>query len=334
MTIYLDNAATTPLDPQVFEAMTPYLIENFGNPSSTHAHGREARGAIEMSRKLIAELMNCSPTEIYFTSGGTEADNTIIRGSVETFHLKTVITSPIEHHAVLHTVEYLGKIGQVEVILLEVDAKGRIDLLQLEKHLKEHPKSLVTLMHANNEIGTLHPLDHISELCNTYGAFFHSDTVQAVAHYRHDLKKLNLQGLNASAHKFHGPKGVGFMYLRNDKRVTPFMIGGGQEREIRGGTENVAGIVGLAKAMELAYKNMDADRSYIQGLKDLMIDKLKSSIQDVSFNGDLSNSLYTVLNVSLLPRLMKCYCLIWTFVEFQLQVVQHVQLELVQDLTC
>ena len=299
MKVYLDNAATTPVDPAVLDAMTPYLTNQFGNPSSTHSHGREAREVVEKSRKLIAGLLNCSPSEIFFTSGGTEADNTIIRGGVEKYNVKTIITTKIEHHAVLHTVQHLKDQGKVQAIYLDVDPKGRIDLSQLEKALRENPGSLLTLMQANNEIGTLHPIDKIGELCQEFGSYFHSDTVQAVAHYRHDLEKLKILGLNASAHKFHGPKGIGFMYLSKDSRVEPFIIGGGQERDMRGGTENVAGIAGLAKAMDIAYEHMDEHSSYIQGLKDRMIQQLKSKIEGVEFVGDLDNSLYTVLNVSL-----------------------------------
>ena len=301
MRVYLDNAATTPVDPLVFEAMTPFLTQHFGNPSSTHAHGREARVVVEKSRKLIAELLNCSPAEIYFTSGGTEADNAIIRGGIESFDLNTIITSPIEHHAVLHTVEEIEKEKGVKVIFLEVDSMGRIELDQLEAALKENSKSLVTLMHANNEVGTLHPLEQIGELCKEHKAFFHSDTVQAVGHYRHNLKELPIQGLNASAHKFHGPKGTGFMFIRKESRINPLIIGGGQERDMRGGTENVAGIVGLTKAMEIAYDHMEEHSTYIQNLKDYMTQKIRSAIENVAFNGDLSNSLYTVLNVSLPP---------------------------------
>jgi cysteine desulfurase len=301
MRIYLDNAATTPVDPLVFEAMTPYLTQHFGNPYSTHAHGREARGVIETSRKLIADLLNCSPTEIYFTSGGTEADNAIIRGSIDTFELENVITTRIEHHAVLHTIKELEKDGRINIHFLDVDEMGRMEISQLEALLKENPKSLVTLMHANNEIGTLHPIEQIGQVCEEHDAFFHSDTVQAIGHYQHDLKTLAIKGLNASAHKFHGPKGIGFMYLRKDSRIHPLIMGGGQERDMRGGTENVAGIAGLAKAIEIAYEHMVEHSTYIQSLKDLMVEKIKSSIEDIRFNGDLSNSLYTVLNVSLPP---------------------------------
>lgn len=302
MRVYLDNAATTQLDPQIFEAMVPYLRNHYGNPSSLHSHGREARGAIEKSRKLIADLLQCSPAEIIFTSGGTEADNCIIKGAVHSFDLDTAITTRIEHHAVGHTIELLEAQGKIQVKYLDVDDKGHIDLSQLEEMIDKHPNSIVSLMQANNEIGTLHPVDSIAEICNDRGVFFHSDTVQAMGHYRHDLSGEGIHALTGSAHKFHGPKGVGFMYLcKKNAKIDPFVHGGGQERAMRAGTENVAGIVALAKGLELCYEHMDEHARYIQGLKDKMIANISSSIDDVSFNGDLDNSLYTVLNVCLPP---------------------------------
>lgn len=302
MSIYLDNAATTPLDPEVFEAMKPFMLQDFGNPSSTHAHGRKIKAAIESSRKKIAELLNCTPGEIIFTSGGTEADNAIITSAVKTYSIKTIITSPIEHHAVLHTVEQLSKDGVVQPHYLDVDSKGHIDVDQLQDLLRKYQNSLVTLMQANNEIGNLSDIGYIGELCERHQAYFHSDTVQTVGHFRHDLKKIKVHGMAASAHKFHGPKGVGFMFIRKDRKITPFLHGGSQERNMRGGTENVYGIIGLAKALEIAYRDMDEHTRYIKGLKARMIAKLKESIPGVSFHGDsedLEKSLYTVLNVSL-----------------------------------
>lgn len=302
MSIYLDNAATTPLDPEVFEAMKPFMLEDFGNPSSIHAHGRKIKAAIESSRKKIAELLNCTPGEIIFTSGGTEADNAIITSAVKTYSIKTIITSPIEHHAVLHTVEQLGKDGVVQLQYLNADSKGHIDLDQLSALLGKNQNTLVTLMQANNEIGNLTNIEFIGELCERHHAYFHSDTVQTVGHYMHDLKKIKVHGMAASAHKFHGPKGVGFMFVRKDKKISPFLHGGSQERNMRGGTENVYGIIGLAKALEIAYRDMDEHTRYIKALKGRMITKLVENIQGVSFHGhseDLEKSLYTVLNVSL-----------------------------------
>jgi cysteine desulfurase len=301
MRIYLDNAATTPLDPEVFEAMRPFMLEDFGNPSSTHSHGRKVRAAIESARKKIGELLNCTPGEIIFTSGGTEADNAILRSAVATYDIKTIISSPIEHHAVTHTVEHLGKKG-VDVKMVKLDANGHVDMSDLERLLRENPASIVSLMHANNEIGNLLDIQKVGDLCAEYKAFFHSDTVQTVGHYKHDMKTLQVCGMAAAAHKFHGPKGIGFMYIRKDKKIHSFIHGGAQERNMRGGTENVYGIIGLAKALEIAYRDMDEHVKYVQGLKTRMIEKLKAQIPGVTFNGDSGNlerSLYTVLNVSL-----------------------------------
>jgi cysteine desulfurase len=302
MKIYLDNAATTPLDPEVFEAMKPFLLENFGNPSSTHAHGRQVRAAIESSRKKAAELLNCSPGEIIFTSGGTEADNTLITSTVHTYGIRHVISSAIEHHAVLHTIENLEKAGTIESHQVALDQNGHVDLDHLSKLLQQYPGALVSLMHANNELGNLLDLQRVGEMCKQANAFFHSDTVQTVGHYRHNMKDLFVCGMTAAAHKFHGPKGIGFMYIRKDKKINPLVHGGAQERNMRGGTENVYGIVGLVKALEIAYREMDEHEKYISGLKSRMIEKLKAEIPGVTFNGDSANlnrSLYTVLNVSL-----------------------------------
>ncbi|HNT51246.1 MAG TPA: cysteine desulfurase family protein [Cyclobacteriaceae bacterium] len=302
MRVYLDNAATTPLDPEVFETMKPFMLEDFGNPSSTHAHGRKVRAAIESARKKIAELVNCTPGEIIFTSGGTEADNAIIRCAIETYNIKHAISTPIEHHAVTHTLETLEKQGIIALHYVKLDAQGSVDLIHLEELLKTYPNALVSLMHANNEIGNLLDIEAVGNLCEQYGAYFHSDTVQTMGHYRHDLKKLNVHGMTAAAHKFHGPKGVGFMYINKDKKIKQFVHGGAQERNMRGGTENVYGIIGLAKALEICYREMDEHQAYITSLKKKMIEQLKASIPGVSFNGnsgDLSKSLYTVLNVSL-----------------------------------
>ena len=304
MRVYLDNAATTPLDKEVFEAMTPYMLEMHGNPSSIHTHGREVRSAIERSRKKVADLLNTSPSEIFFTSGGTEADNTAIRCSIETYGLTHAISSPTEHHAVLHTLEHLQKQGQIKLSMTVPDEKGNIDLGNLESLLRENPKSFVSLMHGNNELGNLLDIAAVGELCEQYGAIFHSDTVQTMAHYRHNLSDLKIKHIVGSAHKFHGPKGVGFLYINADHKIHPFIHGGAQERNMRGGTENVYGIVGLAKALEIGYRDMDEHQTYIQGLKDRMKTRLLERIPGVSFNGESANaekSLYTVLNVSLPP---------------------------------
>lgn len=302
MRVYLDNAATTPLDPEVFEAMKPYLMEDFGNPSSTHAHGRKVRAAIESARKRVAELINCTPGEIIFTSGGTEADNALIISGIQTNSIKHAISTPIEHHAVTHTLELLEKQGVIQLHFVQLDEKGHVDLNHLEKLLKEFPGSLVSLMHANNEIGNLLDIQRVGELTEQYKSFFHSDTVQTMGHYKHDMKALRVCGMTAAAHKFHGPKGVGFMYIRKDRKIAQFIHGGAQERNMRGGTENTYGIIGLAKALEIAYREMAEHETHIKGLKSRMIAKLKENIPGVTFNGDSANldkSLYTVLNVSL-----------------------------------
>jgi cysteine desulfurase len=304
MKVYLDNAATTPLDPEVFEAMKPYMLEHFGNPSSVHSHGRQVRAALEKARRQVAELLQAAPAEIFFTSGGTEADNTALRCTVDACGIKHVISSPLEHHAVLHTLEHLQKEGKVTLHWVQLDDKGHVDLAHLESLLKQYPKSLVSLMHGNNEIGNLLDLEAVCGLCEEQGAIFHSDTVQTMGHYRHDVNKLKLKHLVGAAHKFHGPKGVGFLYVNSEHRIHPFIHGGAQERNMRGGTENVYGIIGLAKALEIAYRDMDEHQVYIQGLKDRMIEGLKARIAGVQFNGDSANaarSLYTVLNVSLPP---------------------------------
>jgi cysteine desulfurase len=302
MRVYLDNAATTPLDPEVFEAMKPFMLEDFGNPSSTHAHGRKVRAAVESARKKVAELLSCTPGEIIFTSGGTEADNAIIRSAVATYDIKHIISSPIEHHAVTHTVEHLARQGVVKLHMVNLDDKGHADLAHLEELLVKYPGALVSLMHANNEVGNLLNLQYVGDLCAAHNAFLHSDTVQTVGHYKHDMKALHVCGMTAAAHKFHGPKGIGFMYIRKDRKIHSFIHGGAQERNMRGGTENVYGIIGLAKALEIAYRDMDDHVAYVKGLKARMTAKLTEQIPGVTFNGDSGNlerSLYTVLNVSL-----------------------------------
>ena len=304
--VYFDNAATTRLDPAVLEAMLPLMQENFGNPSSIHGHGRVVRSAIEKARKTVAGLLNAAPAELFFTSGGTEADNTAIMGSIETYGITHAITSPLEHHAVLHTLEYLAKAGKIALSLVNVDEAGRIDYDHLETLLKANPNPLVSLMQGNNEIGNLLDMNRVGAMCQAYKAVWHSDTVQTMGHYVHDLQAMRADFIVGAAHKFHGPKGVGFLYARPTERgsIHPFIHGGAQERNRRGGTENVYGIVGLAKALEIAYAEMDEHRRHIEGLKQRMIDQLRAQIEEVRFNGlsaDLDQSLYTVLSVSLPP---------------------------------
>ncbi|WP_020606472.1 cysteine desulfurase family protein [Spirosoma spitsbergense] len=306
--VYLDNAATTQLDPQVLEAMMPLMTAQFGNPSSIHSHGRAVRTAIEKARKAVASLLNTSPAEIFFTSGGTEADNTAIQCSIETYGLTHAISSPLEHHAVLHMLQHLEKQGKIQLSLVDIDEKGHINLAHLEELLAQNKRvgasrSLVSLMHGNNEIGNLLNLNRVGELCRSYDAIFHSDTVQTMGHFRHDLQKLPVDFMVGAGHKFHGPKGVGFLYVNASQvKIHPYIYGGSQERNMRGGTENVYGIVGLAKALEIAYRDMEEHQQHITTLKRRMIERLVEKMPEVRFNGDsadVDNSLYTVLNVSL-----------------------------------
>ena len=304
MRVFLDNAATTAMDDRVIEAMLPFMRQHYGNPSSVHSHGREVRTAIEKARKKVAELLQASPSEIFFTSGGTEADNTALVCSIETHGISHAISSPIEHHAVLHTLEHCAKNGKIQLHLLDVNEQGDIDMQQLEDLLRKFPKSLVSLMHANNEIGNINDIQTIGELARQQGSFFHSDTVQTMGHFAHHLKTLPVDSIVAGGHKFHGPKGSGFLYVRKEKKIHPLIYGGAQERNMRGGTENVIGIVGIAKALELAYEDMAGHRSHIESIKRYFIDMLKAHIPEVAFNGrsgELDKSLYTVLNVSLPP---------------------------------
>jgi cysteine desulfurase len=298
--IYFDNAATTPLDQEVLDAMMPYLTEKFGNPSSIYSYGRESRLAIETARKSVAKILNAHPAEIFFTSGGTEASNTAITASVRDLGCTHIITSPIEHHATLHTVEHLHHTGEAALSFVKLLPNGHIDLEDLEQLLAgTEGKSLVTLMHANNEIGNLLDLHAVGRICKMYGAIFHSDTVQTVGHYPFDLRNTPVHFITGAAHKFHGPKGVGILYINENVKIKPFINGGSQERNMRAGTENLYGIVGFAKALERATAHYEADSAAIKGLKIYMMEQLKKNVRGVSFNGDpVGQSLYTVLSVS------------------------------------
>jgi len=280
--------------------MYKVMESQFGNPSSIHAHGREARTLIERSRKTIAGLLHTSPAEIFFTSSGTEADNTAIRCGIIDHKITHAITSPTEHHAVLHTLEAMEKSGIIKLSLVNINSKGVIDYDHLETLLKENERSFVSLMHANNEIGTLSDMERIGDLCETYNAIYHCDTVQTMGHYQHDLSKLKAHFVVCAGHKLHGPKGVGFLHINHKIKIKPFIYGGAQERNMRGGTENIYGIVGLAKALELAYDEMEQHQNHIQGLKSYMMEQLVANVPGVSFNGetDPEKSLYTVLNVA------------------------------------
>ena len=300
MKVYLDNAATTPIASEVIEEIQPYLNNYFGNPSSTHAFGRKTKNAIEINRKKIADLIQAKNNEIIFTSGGTEADNMALRCAVFDLNVKRIITTKIEHHAVLHTAECLRDQQNVEVIFLATDHNGNPDLVQLESIVNDKVNTLVTLMHANNEIGTLLPIKKVASICAKHKhVYFHSDTVQTMGHYSFNLSETPIDFLTCSAHKLHGPKGVGFLYVNQKISLNPLITGGSQERKNRGGTENLYGIVGLGKAMEMAYENLASHQKHIQDLKSFMKKELEKIDQRISFNGETSpeKSLYTVLNV-------------------------------------
>lgn len=299
--IYLDNAATTPLDKVVIAEMVNVMENNYGNPSSIHAQGREVRTLIEKARKTVSGILNAAPAEIFFTSGGTEADNMAIRCGIAAYGLKHAITSKIEHHAVEHTLGVLLKEGVIDKLsFVNIDAKGNVDYAHLEELLKENPRSLVSLMHANNELGTLTDMEKVGDICERYDAIYHCDTVQTMGHYIHDVKKLKAHFIVCAAHKLHGPKGVGFIYVNHTVKINPLIYGGAQERNMRGGTENVYGIVGLAKALEIAYAEMGEHQHHVQELKTYMKEKLVAEVPGIFFNGetDPEKSLYTVLNVS------------------------------------
>lgn len=298
--IYFDNAATTPIDPLVLEAMMPYFKEHFGNPSSIYSYGRETRIAIEKSRKSVASILNAHPSEIFFTSGGTESSNTAIFASVRELGCKRIITSPIEHHATLHTCSYIAENKMATLEFVEILPNGHVNLDNLEQKLKESTeKTLVTLMHANNEIGNITDIKKVGELCKKYGALYHADTVQTVGHFPIDLKELNVDFITGAGHKFHGPKGVGILYINADTRIQPFIHGGGQERNMRAGTENIYGIVGFAKALEIASENQSRDKIYISEIKSYLKKSLTEKIKGIKFNGDPDGeSLYTVLSAA------------------------------------
>ncbi len=298
--IYLDNAATTPLDAEVLAAMMPYLTTHFGNPSSIYSYGRECRMAIENARKSVAKILNAHPAEIFFTSGGTESSNTAITAAVRDLGCCHIISSVIEHHATTHTIEHLKKTGEATVSYVKLLANGHIDLIDLEQLLaSSNEKCLVTLMHANNEIGNILDIDAVGNLCKKYQAIFHSDTVQTVGHFPFDLRNTPVHFITGAGHKFHGPKGVGILYINENVKINPLVHGGSQERNMRAGTENLYGIIGFAKALELATTNYANDRAHISELKNYMKEQLQTEIPGVGFNGDpMGKSLYTVLSAS------------------------------------
>ena len=313
MKVYLDNAATTPLAPEVYEAMVPIFKNNFGNPSSSHYFGRNAKALIENSRRNIAKHINCLSSEIIFTSGGTEADNMALLTCVTDLGVKRIITSKIEHHAVGRTAEYMCKQYNVQIEYVDVCKKGNVDRDHLASLLTKPVTTLVSLMHANNEIGTLLPLKEVAILCRKHNAYFHSDTVQTMGHYSFDLKDLDIDFLTCAAHKFHGPKGTGFLYANSKTNLVPMIHGGAQERGFRGGTENIYGIVGLSKAMDLAYHDLIEHQEHVWDLKSHMISEFKKYFDQIDFHGEISkeSSLYTVLNVCF-PATEKASMLLFT----------------------
>ena len=299
--VFFDNAATTPMAPEVIDVMTDIMKNHYGNPSSQHSFGRATRSIIETSRKKIANFLNTSPGNIFFTSGGTEADNMAIKCGIKDHNITHAITSKLSHHAVLHPLEELEKSGVIKLSYVEVNEKGQVSLSNLKELLESHPRTFVSILHANNEIGTIQDITAIGDICKEHNAIFHSDTVQTMAHYRYDLQKINVDFIAASAHKFHGPKGVGFVYISDNIKISPLLSGGSQERNMRAGTENLIGIAAIAHAMEMAYEKMEEETEYIKGIKSHMITELKKHITQVKFNGmcdDIDNSLYTVLSCS------------------------------------
>ena len=299
--VFFDNAATTPMAPEVIDVMTDIMKNHYGNPSSQHSFGRATRSIIETSRKKIANFLNTSPGNIFFTSGGTEADNMAIKCGIKDHNITHAITSKLSHHAVLHPLEELEKSGVIKLSYVEVNEKGQVSLSNLKELLESHPRTFVSILHANNEIGTIQDITAIGDICKEHNAIFHSDTVQTMAHYRYDLQKINVDFIAASAHKFHGPKGIGFVYISDNIKISPLLSGGSQERNMRAGTENLIGIAAIAHAMEMAYEKMEEETEYIKGIKSHMIAELKKHIPLVQFNGmceDIENSLYTILSCS------------------------------------
>ncbi|MBL7797487.1 MAG: cysteine desulfurase [Saprospiraceae bacterium] len=302
--VYFDNAATTPISEEVIQAMLPVLREQYGNPSSIHAEGRQVRALIEGARKTVARCIGASMADVFFTSGGTESNNMAIKCAVRDLGVRRIISSPTEHHCGLHTLQTVEQESGVEVVMLPVDSRGHVNLDALEQALASggDQKTLVTLMHANNEIGTMLDVERASALCRQHGALFHTDSVQTIGHFSWDVAKTPVSFLSGAAHKFHGPKGVGFIYINPENPIHPFIDGGGQERNMRGGTENVYGIIGLAKALELATADMETRAAHIRNIRQYLMERLQDAFEDIQFNGDYDGQcLYTVLSVSFPP---------------------------------
>jgi cysteine desulfurase len=300
--VYFDNAATTPLRDEVVDAVTKVMRDNYGNPSSSHGFGRSSKVLVEQSRKTIANFFNVSASEIIFTSGGTEADNLVLRSAIKDLGVKHVVISKIEHHAVLHTIEQLEREYQIAVHYVKLDDKGEVDLAHLEVLLQVEGKVLVSLMHINNEIGNILDLKKVSELCQDYDALFHTDAVQSIGHYKIDLQDIPVDFLAASAHKFHGPKGVGFAFIRKNSGVLPLIIGGEQERGLRAGTESVHNIVGMETALKIAHQNIEQETAFVRSIKHYFIERITEDMPNVRFNGNsayFDKSTYTLVNVCL-----------------------------------
>ena len=298
--IYLDNAATTPIRQEVITEITKAMIEDFGNPSSSHSFGRNSKNSLELARKSIAKLLNANAQEIIFTSGATEANNWILRSAVKDLKLTRIITSKIEHHAVLHAVEAIQKEFSIHVDYVKILENGCVDTTDLVRLLTNEAPTLVSLMHVNNETGAILEIEKIARICKQHQAFFHTDTVQSVGKLKIDLQTVPIDFLVASAHKFHGPKGVGFAFIRKGLLVNPIFFGGEQEKGLRPGTEAIHNIVGMAKALEISYQNLDEERSYIENLKSYTINRLQNNLEGIKVNGHFDQTLYTILNI-LLP---------------------------------
>lgn len=296
--VYLDNASTTALRPEVIHEMTKVMTEDFGNPSSTHSFGRNGKTILELSRKSIAKQLNCSAQEIIFTSGGTEADNWILRSAVEDLKVTRIITSKIEHHAVLYAVLALQSDYGIQVDYVDVNHDGSIDLTHLSSLLSEDKKTIVSLMHVNNETGAILDLDRVSVICRQYNTLFHSDTVQSVGKTEIDLQKTTVDFIVASAHKFHGPKGIGFVFIRKNSGLQPLIFGGEQEKGLRAGTEAVHQIAGMAKALSVSYENLEEERKYISDLKMYLIQQLEIHFPGFRINGK-KEDFYNIINIIL-----------------------------------
>lgn len=300
--VYFDNAATTQIRGDVITAITEVMQTNYGNASSSHSFGRSAKSLLEKSRKAIASHLNVAASEIIFTSGGTEADNLILLSAVRDLKVTHIITSKIEHHAVLHCIDQLVKDYKISVSYVAIKPNGNIDYLHLETLLKNDSKTLVSLMHINNEIGNMLDLNMVSDLCKANSALFHSDAVQSIGHYNLDLHEIPVDFIAAAAHKFHGPKGIGFAFIRKNSGLKPLIFGGEQERGLRAGTESVHNIVGMEVALKCAYEYLESEMAYIKDLKQYFIDKIEAELPQAFFNGtsgDLENSTYTLVNVCL-----------------------------------